>query len=334
MPALAIHFHDTYGQALSNILACLEEGVAVVDSAVSGAGGCPYAKGASGNVASEDVVYMLHGLGIHTGIDLPALARDRALARSKARPGNRQQGRQGTRGVMTANPPASSLPIPADPCRAADAAATLAALADRAGRHPTCAPYPVARCWSAPARRCAPAAATPKPRAVRYRALFDAVPDPVSVLDARWHRARPQQGRPGGLPAPPRGDHRPADPRAESGPAATTTSTRCWETLNRGETYVVEVTNMRADGTRFPVEVHSAGLDHGGPQVHRRRRARPQRPPRCRTALPRTDGDHRPGRPGARCPRPRDPCQCRRNAAVRDRAGRVRRPGAAFQRTG
>jgi hydroxymethylglutaryl-CoA lyase len=72
--ALAIHFHDTYGQALANVLACLEEGVAVVDSAVSGAGGCPYAKGASGNVASEDVVYMLHGLGIHTGIDLPLLA--------------------------------------------------------------------------------------------------------------------------------------------------------------------------------------------------------------------------------------------------------------------
>ncbi len=74
MSALAIHFHDTYGQALANVLACLEEGVAVVDSAVSGAGGCPYAKGASGNVASEDVVYMLHGLGIQTGIDLDALA--------------------------------------------------------------------------------------------------------------------------------------------------------------------------------------------------------------------------------------------------------------------
>jgi hydroxymethylglutaryl-CoA lyase len=74
MSALAIHFHDTYGQALSNILACLEEGVAVVDAAVSGAGGCPYAKGASGNVASEDVVYMLHGLGIGTGIDLERLA--------------------------------------------------------------------------------------------------------------------------------------------------------------------------------------------------------------------------------------------------------------------
>jgi hydroxymethylglutaryl-CoA lyase len=74
MAALAIHFHDTYGQALANVLACLEEGVAVVDAAVSGAGGCPYAKGASGNVACEDVVYMLHGLGIGTGVDLPALA--------------------------------------------------------------------------------------------------------------------------------------------------------------------------------------------------------------------------------------------------------------------
>jgi len=74
MPALAIHFHDTYGQALANILACLEEGVAVVDAAVGGTGGCPYAKGASGNVSSEDVVYMLHGLGIETGIDLDKLA--------------------------------------------------------------------------------------------------------------------------------------------------------------------------------------------------------------------------------------------------------------------
>src|SRR3546814_3572945 len=63
MPALAVHFHDTYGQALANILACLEEGVAVVDAAVSGTGGCPYAKGATGNVASEDVAYMLNGMG-------------------------------------------------------------------------------------------------------------------------------------------------------------------------------------------------------------------------------------------------------------------------------
>jgi hydroxymethylglutaryl-CoA lyase len=71
--ALAVHFHDTYGQALANILACLEEGVRVVDSAVSGTGGCPYAKGASGNVASEDVVYMLHGMGMTTCVDLDAL---------------------------------------------------------------------------------------------------------------------------------------------------------------------------------------------------------------------------------------------------------------------
>ena len=74
LSALAVHFHDTYGQALANILACLEEGVAVLDSAVSGTGGCPYAKGASGNVASEDVVYLLHGMGVETGIDAARLS--------------------------------------------------------------------------------------------------------------------------------------------------------------------------------------------------------------------------------------------------------------------
>ncbi|WP_299493805.1 hydroxymethylglutaryl-CoA lyase [uncultured Shewanella sp.] len=71
---LALHFHDTYGQALANILACLETGVSVVDSSVAGLGGCPYAKGASGNLATEDLVYMLHGMGIETGIDLKLLA--------------------------------------------------------------------------------------------------------------------------------------------------------------------------------------------------------------------------------------------------------------------
>ncbi len=87
MAALAVHFHDTYGQALANIAACLEEGVRVVDAAVSGAGGCPYAKGASGNVASEDVVYLLHGNGMATGIDLQALAATgRWLAHKLGRP--------------------------------------------------------------------------------------------------------------------------------------------------------------------------------------------------------------------------------------------------------
>ena len=70
---LAVHFHDTYGQALANILAALEKGVAVVDSSVAGLGGCPYAPGASGNVASEDVLYMLDGLGIETGVHLEKL---------------------------------------------------------------------------------------------------------------------------------------------------------------------------------------------------------------------------------------------------------------------
>jgi hydroxymethylglutaryl-CoA lyase len=70
---LAVHFHDTRGQALANIFACLEAGVSVVDASVAGLGGCPYAKGASGNVATEDLVYLLQGLGIECGVDLAAL---------------------------------------------------------------------------------------------------------------------------------------------------------------------------------------------------------------------------------------------------------------------
>jgi hydroxymethylglutaryl-CoA lyase len=99
---LAVHFHDTYGQALANILAVLDIGVAVLDSSVAGLGGCPYAKGATGNVATEDVVYMLDGLGVRTGIDLDhliaaawfaadALARDPGskVAKARGRPGAR-----------------------------------------------------------------------------------------------------------------------------------------------------------------------------------------------------------------------------------------------------
>jgi len=70
---LAVHCHDTYGQALSNILVALQHGIATVDASVAGLGGCPYAKGASGNVATEDVVYMLQGMGIDTGLDLDGL---------------------------------------------------------------------------------------------------------------------------------------------------------------------------------------------------------------------------------------------------------------------
>ncbi len=70
---LAVHFHDTYGQALANILIALQNGISTIDSSISGLGGCPYAKGASGNVATEDVVYMLNGMGIETGIDLKQL---------------------------------------------------------------------------------------------------------------------------------------------------------------------------------------------------------------------------------------------------------------------
>ncbi|WP_019933162.1 hydroxymethylglutaryl-CoA lyase [Oceanimonas smirnovii] len=70
---LAAHFHDTYGQALANLYAVLEQGLRIIDSSVAGLGGCPYARGASGNVASEDVVYLLQGLGLNTGVDLDRL---------------------------------------------------------------------------------------------------------------------------------------------------------------------------------------------------------------------------------------------------------------------
>ena len=73
MERLAVHFHDTRGQALANIFACLEAGVTVVDASVAGLGGCPYAEGASGNVATEDLVYLLQGIGVDTGVDLGAL---------------------------------------------------------------------------------------------------------------------------------------------------------------------------------------------------------------------------------------------------------------------
>lgn len=70
---IAAHFHDTYGQALANLYAAMEEGVSVIDAAAGGLGGCPYAKGASGNVTTEAVVYMLHGMGINTGVDITRL---------------------------------------------------------------------------------------------------------------------------------------------------------------------------------------------------------------------------------------------------------------------
>jgi hydroxymethylglutaryl-CoA lyase len=93
MAALAVHFHDTRGQALANILACLELGVAVIDASVSGAGGCPYAHGASGNVATEDVAYMLHGMGISTGINMEKLvANGRWLSERLGRANNSKVG--------------------------------------------------------------------------------------------------------------------------------------------------------------------------------------------------------------------------------------------------
>ena len=76
---LAIHAHDTYGQALANVLTALELGVRVVDSSVAGLGGCPYAKGASGNLATEDLLFMLEGMGVRTGADLDGVIRVGAM---------------------------------------------------------------------------------------------------------------------------------------------------------------------------------------------------------------------------------------------------------------
>ena len=82
MTKLAIHCHDTYGLALVNILQALEHGIRVIDSSCGGLGGCPYAKGASGNVATEDVIYMLNGLGIKTGVDLNKILETRKFIMS------------------------------------------------------------------------------------------------------------------------------------------------------------------------------------------------------------------------------------------------------------
>lgn len=93
MAALAVHFHDTRGQALANVYACIESGVRVIDSAIAGLGGCPYAEGASGNVASEDLVYLLQGLGFHTGIDLGRLvAVGRFISAALGRPNGARLG--------------------------------------------------------------------------------------------------------------------------------------------------------------------------------------------------------------------------------------------------
>jgi hydroxymethylglutaryl-CoA lyase len=77
---LALHFHDTRGTALANVVAGLEAGVTIFDASLGGMGGCPYAPGAAGNLATEDLVYMLHGLGVETGIDLDKLVEAGALA--------------------------------------------------------------------------------------------------------------------------------------------------------------------------------------------------------------------------------------------------------------
>jgi hydroxymethylglutaryl-CoA lyase len=103
---LALHFHDTRGMAIANLLAGLELGVSVIDASVAGLGGCPYAPGASGNVATEDVVYLLHGLGIETGLDLERLiAVGRDISARLGRENMSRVGRAGLPRPMAANDP-------------------------------------------------------------------------------------------------------------------------------------------------------------------------------------------------------------------------------------
>ena len=115
MSALAGHFHDTYGQALANVYATLQRGVAVFDSSVAGLGGCPYAPGASGNLATEDLLYLLQGLGVDTGVDLGAmLEADRYICAALKRESRshvalaRQRAARATRSPSAANAPAST----------------------------------------------------------------------------------------------------------------------------------------------------------------------------------------------------------------------------------
>ena len=106
---LAGHFHDTYGMAIANIYASLQMGMAVFDSSIAGLGGCPYAKGASGNVASEDVVYLMDGLGIETGVDLAKLAAvGNWISQAIDRPNGARSGLALCAGATPANPAATA----------------------------------------------------------------------------------------------------------------------------------------------------------------------------------------------------------------------------------
>ena len=100
-----MHFHDTYGQALANAHAALRAGVTTFDASAGGLGGCPYAESATGNLATEDLVWMLHGLGIDTGVDLDAAGRDQRVDGRAARPAQPLAGRQRAGGRLDRSPP-------------------------------------------------------------------------------------------------------------------------------------------------------------------------------------------------------------------------------------
>ena len=101
LDGVAVHFHDTYGQALANTLAALQAGVSIVDASAGGLGGCPYAESATGNLATEDLLWQLAGLGIETGVDLAKLVRDQRLDGRSARPPQPVPGGAGARAALS-----------------------------------------------------------------------------------------------------------------------------------------------------------------------------------------------------------------------------------------
>ena len=139
---LAAHFHDTYGQSLANIMAVMERGIAVFDTAVAGLGGCPYAKGASGNVGTEDVIYLMNGLGIAHGVDLDAIAAAGRDDLRRARPRARLEGGAGAEGEggVTARCLPSSRPEPREARRSGETCSRQSQTATSVGARGLAAP--------------------------------------------------------------------------------------------------------------------------------------------------------------------------------------------------
>ena len=274
MAALAVHFHDTYGQALANVLACLEEGVRVVDSVGLRHRRLSLCEGRQRQRRQRGRRLHAARPGHATGIDLDALVdTGRWLA--------------GLLGRDTGSKVSKALAArERDSARRPSRRRRRATLADAARglRRPGAAGSQRDLLLQQAHDALPPRAPRSKPNASVTAPCSTRCPTGQHPRLGR-HRARPQQGRHAAYKRPredivgkPIEALNPDLPRDHLGPVLRNT--------RRGETYVIEVTNMRADGTRFPVEVHSAGFEYDGQPGDRRGRARPQPPPGSRVALP------------------------------------------------